>query len=119
MEVIRSSETSVHIRITQRYIPEDGNFHNCHFENLKSYIVLYRIFQKKIYNDIPNVNVWRALRKGLQLKEYKLPLFQDIEQWLVCTPLTVNFFVKIATLEYHCEAFSKTPRITNGSRNEP
>jgi hypothetical protein len=27
MEVIRSSETSVHIRSTRRYIPEDGNFH--------------------------------------------------------------------------------------------
>jgi hypothetical protein len=27
MEVIRSSETSVHIRTTWRYIPEDGNIH--------------------------------------------------------------------------------------------
>jgi hypothetical protein len=28
MEVISSSETSVHIRTTRRYIPEDGNIHN-------------------------------------------------------------------------------------------
>jgi hypothetical protein len=36
MEVIRSSETSVHIQTTRRYIPEDDNFHNYHHENLKS-----------------------------------------------------------------------------------
>jgi hypothetical protein len=27
MEVVRSSETSVNIRTTRRYMPEDGNFH--------------------------------------------------------------------------------------------
>jgi hypothetical protein len=39
MEVIRSSETSVHIRITRRYIPENGNIHNYFYENLKSCIL--------------------------------------------------------------------------------
>jgi hypothetical protein len=34
----RSSETSVHIRTTRCYNPEDVNIHNCHCENLKSYI---------------------------------------------------------------------------------
>jgi hypothetical protein len=37
MEAIRSSETSVHIRITRRYIPEDDSFHNYHCENFNSY----------------------------------------------------------------------------------
>jgi hypothetical protein len=31
------SETSVHIRTTRRYIPEDGNIHCYRCENLKSY----------------------------------------------------------------------------------
>jgi hypothetical protein len=38
MEAVRFSETSVHMRTTRRYIPEDGNFHNHRFENLKLYI---------------------------------------------------------------------------------
>jgi hypothetical protein len=37
MDVIRSSETSDHIRTTWRYIPEDGNIHNYLCENLKFY----------------------------------------------------------------------------------
>jgi hypothetical protein len=39
MEAIGSSEMSVHIRTTRRYIPEDGNFHNYRCENLRSYII--------------------------------------------------------------------------------
>jgi hypothetical protein len=35
--VIRSSETSIHIWITRRYIPADDSFHDYRFENLKSY----------------------------------------------------------------------------------
>jgi hypothetical protein len=38
MEVIPSSETSIHIQTTRQYIPEDGNIHNYGCENLKSYI---------------------------------------------------------------------------------
>jgi hypothetical protein len=41
MEAIRSSETSFHIRSTQRHIPEDGILHSHRNENLKSY--LFRI----------------------------------------------------------------------------
>jgi hypothetical protein len=32
---------------------------------------LYRVFEKELYNGIPNVTVWRMLRRRLQLKEYK------------------------------------------------
>jgi hypothetical protein len=39
MEVICFSETSVHIRTKQRYIPEYVNIHNHSCENLKSYTV--------------------------------------------------------------------------------
>jgi hypothetical protein len=37
MEVIRSSETSVHTRYTWRHIPEDGILHSHRCENLRSY----------------------------------------------------------------------------------
>jgi hypothetical protein len=37
MEVIRSSETLVHIRSTRRHIPKDGILHSHSRENLKSY----------------------------------------------------------------------------------
>jgi hypothetical protein len=38
MNVIRSSETSVHRRYIRRHIPEDGILHSHRCENLKSYI---------------------------------------------------------------------------------
>jgi hypothetical protein len=47
MEVIHSSETSVHIRTIRRYILEEGNLHNYRCQNLKSYIyyhIRFRIF---------------------------------------------------------------------------
>jgi hypothetical protein len=37
MEVMCSSETSVHMRITRRYTPEDGFNRIYHCDNLKSY----------------------------------------------------------------------------------
>jgi hypothetical protein len=37
-EVILSTETSVQIQTTRRYIPEGGYFHNYSCESLKSYI---------------------------------------------------------------------------------
>jgi hypothetical protein len=45
MEVIRSSETSVHIRTTRRYIPEDWSIRNYRCENLKSCISLRHLQQ--------------------------------------------------------------------------
>jgi hypothetical protein len=30
----------------------------------------YKVFQKELYNVIPNVTVWRVLRKRLHLKAY-------------------------------------------------
>jgi hypothetical protein len=35
-----------------------------------------------------------------------------VERWIVCTPLSVNVFVTLATqqhLEYHCKALSEKP----------
>jgi hypothetical protein len=38
------------------------------------------MFQKELYNGIPNVTVWRVLRKHLHLKAYKLSIVQGAEQ---------------------------------------
>jgi hypothetical protein len=32
------------------------------------------MFQKELYNGIPNVTVWQMLGKRLHLKAYKLPI---------------------------------------------
>jgi hypothetical protein len=40
MEAIRSSETSVLIRVKRRHFPEDNILHSHRRENLKSYIAL-------------------------------------------------------------------------------
>jgi hypothetical protein len=37
------------------------------------------MFQKELYNGIPNVIVWRGLRKRLYLKAYKLSIIQAVE----------------------------------------
>jgi hypothetical protein len=36
--------------------------------------LMYRVFKKELYNVIPNVAVWRVLRKRLHLKAYKLSI---------------------------------------------
>jgi hypothetical protein len=41
MEAIRSSETSVNTRHTQRHIPEDDILHSHRCESLKSYSLIY------------------------------------------------------------------------------
>jgi hypothetical protein len=41
---MHSSETSVHIRTTRCYIPEDGNIHNYRCENLGSYTAVSKLF---------------------------------------------------------------------------
>jgi hypothetical protein len=43
------------------------------------------------------LTVWRALRKRLDLKAYKLQIVESVERWIVCTPLNVNYFVTLAT----------------------
>jgi hypothetical protein len=54
----------------------------------------YSVFQKELYNCIPNVTLWRVLRKRLH----------------VCTPVSVNVFITLATqqhLDYHCKVVMK------------
>jgi hypothetical protein len=36
----------------------------------------YRVFQKELYNGIPNVNTWRVLRKSLHLTVDSLYAFK-------------------------------------------
>jgi hypothetical protein len=40
--------------------------------------VIYRIFQKELYNGIPNVAMWRVIRRRLHLKTYKLSTVQGV-----------------------------------------
>jgi hypothetical protein len=35
--------------------------------------------KKKLYKGIPNITVWRALRKRVDSKAYKLPIVQGVE----------------------------------------
>jgi hypothetical protein len=39
----------------------------------------YRMFQKELYNGIPNVTAWRVLRKRSHLKAYKLFIVKGVE----------------------------------------
>jgi hypothetical protein len=57
----------------------------------------YRVFQKELYNGTPNDIVWRVLRKPLHFKAYKLFTVKYLELWIICTPLSVNIFVTLAT----------------------
>jgi hypothetical protein len=63
---------------------------------------IYSVFQKEIYNDIPNAIMWRVLRKRLHLTAYKLSIFRHLEH-----------------LEYHCKALFEAPGITSWSHIEP
>jgi hypothetical protein len=47
--------------------------------NVTSTLVMQGFFQKELYNGIPNVTVWRVLRKRLHLKAYKLSTVQGAE----------------------------------------
>jgi hypothetical protein len=56
------------------------------------------------------------LLKRLHLKEYKLFIVQYLQRRTVCTALSVNIFVTLATqyhLEYHCKALSELPSINS------
>jgi hypothetical protein len=58
----------------------------------------YRVFQKEPYNDIPNVAVWRVLRKRLHLKAYKLSVVQGVRQISVGTKRNfVTYSIKLGT----------------------
>jgi hypothetical protein len=54
----------------------------------------HRMFKKELYNIIPGVTVLRELRKCLHLEAYKLSI---VQRWIVCTPLSVNVFLTLAT----------------------
>jgi hypothetical protein len=54
IRMVSSSETSVDLRTTRRYIPRDGNIHHYRYGNLKSYI---RIKQtNKLHGLCPRAN---------------------------------------------------------------
>jgi hypothetical protein len=57
-----------------------------------------RVFKKELYNGIPNVTVWRVLRRRLHLKVYKVSIVQYLERRIVCvrnTRHTVTFGIQL------------------------
>jgi hypothetical protein len=68
-----------------------------------NWVIVIEGVSRELYNGIPNVTVWRALRKRLHLEVYKR--FRNI-----------RYTVK---LEYHCNALSETLCIANGILIEP
>jgi hypothetical protein len=53
---------------------------------------LYWMFQQELYNAIPNVAVWRVLRKHLRLKAYKLSTVQHtLNEWTSENHLNCNY----------------------------
>jgi hypothetical protein len=86
---------------------------------------IYRLFQKELYSGIPNVTAWRVLRRRLHffffeffklfisnqnyIRFYKLICWNSVRRakayvkwWIVCTPLSVNIFLTIAT-QWHLD----------------
>jgi hypothetical protein len=59
---------------------------------LKGILEMHSV-SKKALRGIPNVALWRVLRKLL----HKLSIIQNLERWIVCTPLSVNVFLTLAT----------------------
>jgi hypothetical protein len=55
------------------------------------------LFKKGFYNGTPNAAVWRMLRKRMRLKAYKLSIVEGVERWILCTPLSVDVLVALAT----------------------
>jgi hypothetical protein len=55
MEIIRSSEMSVHIRISRSCSPDDDNIHNYRCNNLKSYVILVWVVTELRLEFIPHL----------------------------------------------------------------
>jgi hypothetical protein len=65
------------------------------------------MLQKDLYNGIPNVTVWRVLRKSLHLKVYKQTM-SSLHAY------KYKIFVTLAKgydLEYHFTAHFETPSV--------
>jgi hypothetical protein len=63
------------------------------------------VFQKALYNNIPNVTIWRVLRKRLHVKTYKVSIVQGVEH-----PVQViysgDFHVTFDTSSFSCTYFT-------------
>jgi hypothetical protein len=58
--------------------------------------LIEKLHKKELYYRIPNVSVWRVLRKRLHLKAYKLSIVQHHKRSIVCKPLRLTFFVTLS-----------------------
>jgi hypothetical protein len=59
-----------------------------------------------------------SVMKTFTLNAYKLSIVQRVRWWIVCTPLSINVFITLATqkhLEYNCKALLETLCITGSS----
>jgi hypothetical protein len=48
---------------------------------MQMYNMMYRMFKKELYNGVPNITVWKLLRKRLYLGTYKLSIVQHSNIW--------------------------------------
>jgi hypothetical protein len=71
-------------------------------------LITYRVFQKELYNGIPNVNVWRVLRKRLHLKADKLSIVERLKNYTAgecpCTHW-IGGWVKIWLCKFQISCF--------------
>jgi hypothetical protein len=68
MEAIRSSETSVNARSTQRHIPEDNILHSHRCESLKSYIVF--LYGEATHRHIRRLETLQTSHAGSSLADF-------------------------------------------------
>jgi hypothetical protein len=55
------------------------------------------MFQKELYNSIPNVTMWWVLWKRLHLNVFKLSIFELVERWLAYLVTSSVSFVVVST----------------------
>jgi hypothetical protein len=76
MEVVRTSETSVHFNVTtRRYFPEDSKLHTSRRENQKSHMILF-LFEGDRYSGLWGEN---ADRHVLQETRYQVSRYKPVE----------------------------------------
>jgi hypothetical protein len=108
IEVIRSSETSVHIQTARRYTPEYGNIHNFSCENLKAFINVFSVQRSQPLVLIPRRNCRSILSHYYLLEQSQLC-------YSLCLGLRISFSFRVSTKPLYeiCHHSHSTPLWTS------